>query len=180
MKINKIKIISIFLLPLVSASCGGGGGGGGSDLPDYSGAWTTYVNLASNTCPRVIPDQFLSINALHNVNQALNEDSQGNQILDIVIEDGADTFVGVGSLNRNGEGHSFTATGSPHELPGFLKNFKCIETIDYNYDAVLLEPNEYGDYTAGFVERHSTIICTKGTDVRTCDVSYTGTSYSYR
>jgi len=178
MKINKIKIIPIFLIPLLSASCGGGGGG--SDVPDYSGAWNTYVNLASNTCPRVIPDQFLSINALHNVKQALNEDSQGNQILDIVIEDGADTFVGVGSLNRNGEGYSFTATGSPHELPGFLNNFKCIETIDFSYDSISLVPDEYRGVTAGYVERHSTIICTKGTDIRTCDVTYTGTSYGQR
>jgi hypothetical protein len=128
----------------------------------------------------VIPDQFLSINVLHNVKQALNEDSQGNQILDIVIEDGADTFVGVGSLNRNGEGYSFTATGSPHELPGFLNNFKCIETIDFSYDSISLVPDEYRGVTAGYVERHSTIICTKGTDIRTCDVTYTGTSYGQR
>ncbi len=166
MKRKFLVIISLLLI-----SCGGGGSAG-HKVPNYSGAWSGGVSLVSNSCPRAIPEEFKYISTLHNVEQDSSEDSLGNLILDIVLNDGSDTYVGVGEVDENGEGHAFSATGEAHELPGFLSGYVCIETIDFSYESV-----DFVNNTAGFVTRHSTITCTRGTSVKNCDVTYTGSAY---
>lgn len=150
----------------------GGDGGGSRRVPNYAGAWSGGVSLISNSCPRQIPDEFLYISFLHNVDQGTSEDAQGNLLLDIVLNDGIDTFVGIGEVDENGMGNKFSATGSPHELPGFLNSYRCIEILDFEYDSIDFEFD-----TAGFVTRHSSITCTRNTEVKTCDVTYTGSAY---
>lgn len=177
--LTKLMILAATLSCLTAC-----GGGGGSDQvgPDYSGAWTGYVDLVSNTCPRQIPDEFQYIYLLHNVDQGTSEDALGNQILDLVLSDGTDTYVGVGELEAPlGNGDTFSVTGSSHELPGFLNNYRCIEVIDFNYDAIKFEDKAAVGYQAfaGFVTRHSSITCTKGSEVKTCDVTYVGTATNY-
>lgn len=176
--IRTIKPTLLILMTITVQACGGGGGG--SDLPDYSGSWNINVNLVSNTCPRPIPDQFLSISALHNVNQNISGDSLGNEIIDIVLDDGSDTYVGVGQTGANAPADAFSATGTPHELPGFINGLTCIETINFDYDSINLSPDEYGNVYAGYVTRHSSITCSKGTTIKNCDVVYTGSGYGYR
>ena len=171
MKMKLILIILVFL-----ASCGGSGGNS-YESPDYSGSWDTSLKLVSNTCPREIPDTFKTLNYLQNLNQNLTSDSLGNQILDVVMVDGIDTYVGVGQLNRHNEGYSFSVTGTPHELPNFLSDYNCIEIIDFNFDAIsFLTQNGALKHNSEFVERHSSITCTKDKEIKTCDVTYTGTS----
>lgn len=172
MKLSSMFIISV-LISLTAC-----GGGGGDKLPKYAGAWSGYVSLVSNTCPRQIPEEFLSISFLHNVDQGVSEDSFGNKTLDIVLNDGTDTYVGVGEFkNPTSVDDSFSAEGTPHELPGFLSGYRCIEVIDFSYESIEYADGNinYYDY-AGYVQRHSTITCTKGTEVRTCDVTYTGSA----
>ena len=156
----------------------GCGGGVDSSAPNYAGSWNTSVTLVSNSCARQIPTEFQYLSALHNVNQSSSEDSLGNQILDIVLEDGIDTYVGVGQIGSEGQGDSFSATGSPHELPGFLNSFVCIEVINFDYDSISEDENGYRN--AGFVTRHSSISCRRGAEIKTCDVTYTGSAYGNR
>lgn len=174
-----LPVTTYILLTFIVSGCGGSGGSD-LDLPDYSGSWNILVNLVSNTCPRQIPDEFKSISALHNVNQSVSGDSLGNEILDVVLDDGSDTYAGVGQTGVTSPADSFSATGSPHELPGFLASYTCIEVINYDYDSINLTPDEYGNVYAGYVTRHSSITCTRGTSIKTCDVTYTGSGYGYR
>ncbi len=164
------------ILPLCLIGCGGGGGDDFA-TPNYAGAWNTYVSLVNNSCPRAIPEEFLAISVLHNVHQNLSEDSLGNHILDIVLDDGVDTYVGVGEIGTNGIGNRFSVTGSPHELPGFLNSFTCIEILNFDYDSIT--KGELEDRYANFVTRHSSITCRRGDEIQTCDVTYTGSSISY-
>ncbi len=175
----KKSLLKLFvILPYSSLLLLGCGGGGGSSTPNYAGSWNTSVTLVSNSCARQIPAEFQYLSALHNVNQSSSEDSLGNQILDIVLEDGIDTYVGVGQIGSEAQGDSFSATGSPHELPGFLNSYLCIEVINFDYDSITEDEN--GNMNAGFVTRHSSISCRRGTEIKTCDVTYTGSAYGYR
>lgn len=175
------KVKNIIRFPFAAAllmmpACGGGG----DEVPNYAGAWNINVSVVSNTCPRQIPEEFVTILNLHNVNQSLVEDQDGEDSLEIVLEDGTDTYYGLGNLNRNGGGYSFSVTGTPHELSDFIRGFTCIESIDYSFDSMNLTPDDLNTVYANYVVRHSTIICNKGSDVRTCDVTYTGSAYGVR
>ena len=167
---RSILFSSLAIMTLGLAGCGGGGGD--PVAPHYSGSWNGWVSLVSNTCERAIPEEFKSISFLHNVEQGVSEDALGNVLVDIVLNDGTDTFVGIGERDANGSGSKFSATGSPHELPGFLSHYTCIETLDFDYDSI-----DFTSQTAGFVTRHSSITCTRGSDIKTCDVTYTGSAY---
>ncbi len=166
------RVINLLATGLIVATTGCGGGGGGSGVPNYSGAWNGWVSLVSNTCARTIPDEFKSINILHDVQQAKSVDADGNVTLDVVLYDAIDTYVGLGEVRADGTGNSFSVTGAPHELPGFLSGYTCIEILDFSYQSI-----DFSSGNAGFVERHSSIECTKGNSKQTCDVSYTGSAY---
>ena len=170
--VMKIVKCLLFIGAIGLLSSCGGGGGGDPKAPRYAGAWSGWVGLISNSCPRAIPEEFQSISLLHNVDQGVSKGDQGNTLVDIVLDDGIDTYVGVGEVDAQGEGNAFSATGSAHELPGFLNSYVCIETIDFTYESI-----DFANNTAGFVTRHSSIVCTRGNNVRTCDVTYTGNSY---
>ena len=174
---RKKLIIAILVLIAGLTNCGGGGGGSSLKAPNYAGSWSGGVSLVSNTCPRAIPEEFKYIQFLHNVDQGVSENANGNTIVEVVLFDGSDTFTGLGQVDANGLGDSFSTTGSPHELPGFLNSYTCIEILDYEYDSIEFfeDPNNYD--TAGFVTRHSSIKCTRGSEVKTCDVTYTGSGY---
>ena len=179
MELKNVRFISVLaaFLSLALAGCGGGGGGDDIPVPNYAGGWNTYVSLVDNTCPREIPTEFRSLYLLHNVNQGVSRDSQGNFILDVVLDDGKDTYDGVGEIGTNADGDRFSVTGSPHELPGFLSGYTCIEIINFDYDSISRQP---GSVFANYVTRHSSITCTKGTEVKTCDVNYTGNASGTR
>jgi len=169
-------------LPLILCTfiaCGGSGSSE-ADVPNYSGAWSGNVSLVSNTCPRQIPDEFISINILHNVTQSTSEDALGNKFVDIVIEDGKDSYIGVGESDISKPTLSFRATGNPNELPGFLKGFTCIEILSFQYSSVNTTPDNSGFVQAGYLERQSTITCSNSKEVRNCDVTYTGTAFGQR
>ncbi len=170
MKNKKSMILQALIM--FTIACGGSGGGGSADVPHYSGAWSGGVSLISNSCSRVIPDQFQYLYFLHNVNQAENEDAQGNKSIEIVLDDGIDTYTGLGELDENSQGHRFSVTGNPHPLADFISGYQCIEILDFDYSAL-----DFSTDTAGFVARHSSITCTKGNEVKTCDVTYTGSAY---
>ncbi len=158
-------------LPLVLSACSGGGGGDG-DVPVYAGAWSGGVSLVGNTCPRTIPDEFTFLSTLHNVDQSVDEGANGTRSMEVVLDDGVDTYVGLGELDSKGNGHSFSVTGSAHVLPGFIEGYSCTEIIDFDYSAI-----DFTTDTAGFVQRHSSIECTSGKKKISCDVTYTGSSY---
>ncbi|MBX7136706.1 MAG: hypothetical protein K1X83_01895 [Oligoflexia bacterium] len=167
-----MKMRSLASIAIGFCLFGCGGGGGEPAAPHYAGSWSGGVSLVSNSCPRAIPEEFRYISFLHNVEQGISEDALGNVLVDIVLNDGSDTFVGIGERDANGAGSKFSASGSPHELPGFLSHYTCIEILDFNYDAI-----DFVSLTAGFVTRHSTITCTRGSEIKTCDVTYTGSAY---
>lgn len=152
------------------ASCGGGGDA--ANVPRYAGSWSGSVSLAFNDCPRQIPDEFLNLYLLHNVDQAEVSGSNDESALEIVVDDGGDTYVGLGQVKADGTGNRFSVTGTPHELPGFLSGFRCVEIIDFSYQSI-----DFSSSTAGYVERHSSITCTRGEETQRCDVNYTGSSY---
>jgi hypothetical protein len=173
-----LTVRSLLLIAIFYSGCGGGGGGETPLVPNYAGAWSGRVDLVNNTCPRLIPDEFLSISFLHNVNQGVTRDALGNILLDVVLDDGRDTFVGIGQVDARGKGSSFSVSGSTNVLPGFIDNFICREIIDYQYDAIEFPPDtddaSFSFTIAGFVNRHSSITCTRGNEIVTCDVTYTG------
>lgn len=158
-------------LPLVLSACSGGGGGDG-DVPVYAGAWSGGVSLVANSCPRAIPEEFTFLSTLHNVDQSVSEGANGSRSMEVVLDDGVDTYVGLGELDSNGNGHSFSVTASAHLLPGFLDGYSCTEVIDFDYSAI-----DFTTDTAGFIQRHSSIKCTSGKKTITCDVTYTGSAY---
>lgn len=170
---KEIKKIANLLVICGFFSCGGSGGEGIGNVPNYSGSWSGGVSLVDNTCPRIIPEQFVNLYTLHNVNQEVNIDSNGNKSIEIVLDDGKDTYAGLGEIDANGNGNRFTVTGTKHVLPGFLNAYNCTEVIDFDYSAI-----DFSNSTAGFVARHSTIECIKKNSTKiTCDVTYTGSSY---
>lgn len=158
-----------FILVLIS---GCGGGGGSSKLPNYAGAWSGGVSLIDNSCARAIPSEFQYISTLHNVEQGVFYSEAGDPLIDIVLNDGRDTYTGIGEVDQNGDGHHFTVTGSPHELPGFLSGYTCIEIIDFDYNSI-----DLANDSTGYLARHSSITCTRGNSIKTCDVTYTGSAY---
>jgi len=175
-----MKYLNTLAILMFSLTSCGGGGSSESEVPNYSGSWQGYVSLVSNTCPRQIPDEFRSLDILHNVNQSTSEDALGNKFVDIVIEDGKDTYIGIGDSDINTPAKSFRATGNPNELPGFLKNFTCIEILSFQYSSVNTTPDEAGFVRAGYLERQSTITCSNSKEVKTCDVTYTGNAFGLR
>ena len=164
----------VVYLVFIGIACGGSGGG--SEVPQYAGAWQGTVRLVSNSCPREIPDEFEFISFRHNVNQGVSKDALGNLLLDVVLDDGIDTFVGIGQVDSDGNGNSFSTTGTPHLLPGFLEGFECREIIDFQYDVIEFEDDGFSSAFAGFVSRHSSISCTQRERILNCDVTYTGSA----
>lgn len=175
-QLNSQLSLALAFLALSLNSCGSSGSEKEIRIPDYAGAWSASVELVSNTCPRQIPEQFLEINARHKVEQYLNRDtdSQGNEQLSLTVtlDDGSDTYQGLGEINAAGQGDSFSVTGSEHELSNFLKNYRCSEILDYEYSAI-----DFSRDIAGFVKRHSSINCKNSNSSLTCDVTYTGSAY---
>ena len=171
-----MRELSILLICLSTLCACGGGGGSDTVIPNYLGAWRGWVDLVSNTCPRAIPEEFQHISFLHNVNQGLSEDALGNLLLDIVLEDGVESYTGIGEIGTDGDGDSFSVTGSVHLLPGFLDSFDCREVIDFEYEAIDLTEEEFRSGSAGFVTRHSSITCIREEEIQTCDVTYTGSA----
>lgn len=167
---SKLKLVFVLV---VFSSCSGGGNEG-FKVPDYTGVWSGNVSLKTNSCDRVIPSEFENISIFHNVNQEPVE-VDGVLSLEVVLDDGIETFLGHGQVDGNGSGDSFNVVGEAHELPGFISGFRCLETLDFTYDSIKVDTNIGG--STAFVLRHSTITCSKGKEVRTCDVNYVGTAW---
>ncbi len=156
-------MLTIATLLLVT-SCGGSDG---DDFPDYSGTWSAFVDLADNSCPRTIPDEFLSIAEQHLVSQ--DEDL-------ISIFNGAETFNG--NLLETIDGFtSFYGNGPSHILPGFLGGYDCTEALVWQYEDI--DDSFDGVYNANFVTRFSSITCLEinGDDQIDCNVTYVGSAF---
>ncbi len=172
---HRLALQVLLLASLLVTGCGSSGGST-ARFPSYAGVWRGVVELVNNTCARSIPQEAMTIELFHNVAQGMSEDVLGNVFLDVVLTDGVDTYVGIGELDEADRGDSFSTTGSPQLLPGFLEGFVCREVIDFSYEVIDFGAGDNAAATAGFVTRNSSVTCTRDTEIQTCDVTYIGSA----